>query len=128
MKKNPVISATVVLVVSSAFATIATLASAQSTERAKPKDVVPVEDAPVASKELIPPKEKATLEAKVTTVKKGADKVDEYRMNGKLFKMRITPAKGPSYFLVDPKGDGNFIRADGPEQKIATPTWVLLEW
>ncbi len=131
MKKNPLISATVALVVSSAFATIATLAtgaSAQSTERAKPKDAVPVEDAPVASKELIPPKEKATLESKVTTVKKGADTVDEYRMNGKLFKMRITPAKGPSYFLVDPKGDGNFIRADGPEQKIATPTWVLLEW
>ncbi len=125
MKKNPLISATMALVVSSAFATVAL---AQSTERAKPKDVVPVEDAPVASKELIPPKEKAKLESKVTTVKKGADTVDEYRLNGKLFKMRITPAKGPAYYLIDPKGDGNFIRADGPEQKIATPTWVLLEW
>ena len=128
MKKNPVISATMAMVVPLVFAAFTSVAQAQSTERAKPKDVQPVEDVPVASTELIPPKEKTKLESKVTTVKKGADTVDEYRLNGKLFKMRITPAKGPSYYLVDPKGDGNFIRADGPEHKIATPTWVLLEF
>ena len=102
-------------------------ATSPPTERAKPNNLQPIDDVPVASKELIPPSEKPKLETK-KTVKKGADTVDEYRINGKLFKMRVTPAKGPAYTLIDPKGDGNFIRSDGPEQKIATPTWVLLEW
>jgi Protein of unknown function (DUF2782) len=117
-----------VLLALSAFVMPAIPAMAQSTERVKPKDVQAVDDAPTASKELIPKQEKPKLETKVTTVKKGTDTVEEYRINGKLFKMRITPAKGPAYYLVDPKGDGVFIHSDGPEQKIATPTWVLLEW
>ena len=69
-----------------------------------------------------------SLEGKVTIVKKGSDTVEEYRLNGKLYKMRVVPAKGPAYFLVDPKGDGNFSRVEGPAPKIAVPTWVLIEW
>lgn len=99
-------------------------ALAQSTERAKPKDLKPLEEAPP------PPqvKEDPTLEPKVTIIKKGSDTVEEYRINGKLYKMRVVPANGPAYFLVDPKGDGNFSPVEGPAPKIAVPTWVLLEW
>ena len=103
---------------------VSSSAIAQSKERAKPKGTTPLEEAPP------PPqvKEDLSLETKVTIVKKGSDTVEEYRANGKLYKMRVVPAKGPAYFLVDPKGDGNFSRVDGPAAKIAVPTWVLIEW
>ena len=104
--------------------TLATAAFAQTKEHPKPKDLQVIEEVPPPPKVQYAP----TPEAKVTTTQKGADTVEEYRINGKLYKMRITPAKGPAYFLVDPKGDGNFIRADGPDSKIATPTWVIKEW
>ena len=99
-------------------------AMAQSKERVKPKGTTPLEEAPP------PPlvKEDLSLQGKVTIVKKGDDTIEEYRLNGKLYKMRVVPAKGPAYFLVDPKGDGNFSRVDGPTSKIAVPTWVLIEW
>ena len=99
-------------------------AFAQSKEHPKPKDLQSVEAPPP------PPKvtEDLSMEGKVTIVKRGTDTVEEYRLNGKLYKMRVVPANGPAYFLVDPKGDGNFARVDGPAPTIAVPTWVLLEW
>ena len=104
--------------------TVPLSALAQSKERVKPPGTAPLEEAPP------PPlvKEDLSLEGKVTIVKKGSDTVEEYRLNGKLYKMRVVPAKGPAYFLVDPKGDGNFSRVEGPAPKIAVPTWVLIEW
>ncbi|HEX9391358.1 MAG TPA: DUF2782 domain-containing protein [Usitatibacteraceae bacterium] len=100
-------------------------AFAQSKEHPKPKDLQAVEAPPP------PPKvtdDDLSVEGKVTIVKKGTDTVEEYRLNGKLYKMRVVPAGGAAYFLVDPKGDGNFSRVDGPAPKIAVPTWVLIEW
>ncbi len=107
------------------FAGLSPTAFAQSKEHVKPKDLQPVEAPPP------PPKvntQDLTAEDKVTIVKKGNETVEEYRRNGKLYKMRVVPASGPAYFLVDPKGDGNFTRVEGPAPKIAVPTWVLIEW
>ncbi len=98
---------------------------AQSKEHVKPKDLQAV-DAPPPPPKVSP--QDLTSEDKVTIVKKGTETVEEYRRNGKLYKMRVVPASGPAYFLVDPKGDGNFSRVDGPAPKIAVPTWVLIEW
>lgn len=108
-------------------------APAPSKEHPKPKDLQPVDDAPALISAPPPPQIKdnrddPTLEAKVTTVKKGTDTVEEYRVNGKLYKMRVVPASGPAYILVDAKGDGSFARVDGPDLKMAVPTWVLFEW
>ena len=103
---------------------LATSAIAQSKEHPKPKDLQVVDDVPA------PPqvKDDPNLEAKVTTTQKGTDTIEEYRINGKLYKMRVVPANGPAYFLVDTKGDGSFARVDGPDLKMAVPTWVLFEW
>jgi hypothetical protein len=65
---------------------------------------------------------------KVTVFKKDGVTFEEYRLRGKHTKTRVTPASGPSYMLVDLKGDGNFVRADGPEAKGATAMWTILEW
>ena len=100
-------------------------ALAQSQARPKPKDVQPVEELPS------PPEVKdtdASRDVKVTTRQSGTDTIEEYRIGGRLYKQRIQPASGPAYYLVDEKGEGKFTRVDGPDLKIAVPTWVLLTW
>ncbi|WP_192037136.1 DUF2782 domain-containing protein [Halomonas sp. YLGW01] len=52
--------------------------------------------------------------------------IEEYRVNGQLYAIKITPKVGPSYYLVDEDGDGNFARQSGDQ--IAIPRWVLIEW
>ena len=87
--------------------------------------------APLAAPALPPSpttKEAETDEPKVVVVKKDGETLEEYRVRGKLVKTRVTPASGPAYFLVDLKGDGNFVRSDGPEQKGAVSMWTIFEW
>ena len=49
--------------------------------------------------------------------------IREYRVNGELYAIEIRPSTGPSYYLVDRDGDGNFERQEG--DRIAVPEWVL---
>jgi hypothetical protein len=32
------------------------------------------------------------------------------------------------YYLVDYFGDGQFLRADGPEARVRVPMWVIRSW
>ncbi len=66
--------------------------------------------------------------ADIRVVKKGDVTMTEYRMNGHLYQIKVTPAVGPSYFLIDPNGKGNFVRQSGPSENIAIPSWVLFSW
>ena len=105
--------------------TLTLSALAQSQARPKPKDVQPVEDVPA------PPEVKdadPSKDVKVTTRQSGTDTIEEYRIGGRLYKQRIQPASGPAYYLVDEKGEGKCTRMDGPDLKIAVPTWVLFTW
>ncbi|MGC3875324.1 DUF2782 domain-containing protein [Halomonas sp. GXIMD04776] len=61
------------------------------------------------------------------TVRQEEDRtIREYRVNGQLYAIEIEPAVGPSYFLVDDDGDGDFRRSDN--ERIAIPSWVLFSW
>jgi hypothetical protein len=47
-------------------------------------------------------------------------------MNGKLYMIKVTPPHGTPYYLVDPKGDGGFVRQDlGGERSLSVPMWVI---
>ncbi len=66
-------------------------------------------------------------EPDVTIVQKGDKTVEEYRVNGFLYAIKVTPKRGKPYFLVRADGsDGNFIRADKPEMRI--PSWEIFSW
>jgi hypothetical protein len=68
----------------------------------------------------------ASLEPQVTIRKRGEDRVEEYRLNGKLYMIKVTPPHGTPYYLVDPKGDGGFVRQEGPTGKaLSVPMWVI---
>ncbi|HAS61850.1 MAG TPA: DUF2782 domain-containing protein [Vibrio sp.] len=66
-------------------------------------------------------------EPDVTIVQKGDRTVEEYRVNGFLYAVKVIPKVGKPYFLVRADGsDGNFIRADKPELRI--PSWEIFSW
>lgn len=63
------------------------------------------------------------------TVREEEDRtIREYRANGQLYAIEVQPAVGPSYYLVDDDGDGDFQRSDNHDERIAVPSWVLISW
>lgn len=62
------------------------------------------------------------------TIRQDGDKtIQEYRQNGFLYAIKITPKHGKPYFLVRADGtDDNFIRSDQPDMLI--PAWRIFEW
>ncbi len=96
---------------------VAQNAPAQSKSAAQP---IPEPPPPPPGFELDP-----ALEPQVTIRKRGEDTVEEYRIAGKLYMMKVTPPGGRPYYLVDEIGNGTFARSDGPGQSIRPPMWVI---
>jgi hypothetical protein len=66
-------------------------------------------------------------EPDVTIRTEGDNTIKEYRQNGFLYAIQVTPKVGKPYFLVRADGsDGNFIRSDQPDMLI--PSWKIFEW
>jgi len=70
----------------------------------------------------------ATLEPQVTIKKTEKGKVEEYRINGRLYMVKVTPEGAPPYYLVDNKGDGSLIPTDGPTPNTRPPMWVIFQF
>ena len=68
------------------------------------------------------------LEPQVTIMKRGADTVEEYRIGGKLYMVKVTPPGGKPYFLIDHKGDGSFTRQDYYDTTVRPPMWVIWQF
>lgn len=66
------------------------------------------------------------IEADVTIIRKKDRTIEEYRINGDLHMVRITPTKGKAYYLLYPKNGGSPVRRDLDD--IQTPYWKLFEW
>ncbi len=55
--------------------------------------------------------------------------VEEKRVNGQLYAIRVTPKKGLPYYLVDSDGDGNLeTRRNDTDSDLLIPAWVIKEW
>jgi hypothetical protein len=104
---------------------LAAAAYAQSAPRPRPPGTKPLEEAPPppAVVETDP-----SLEPQITIRKDGDNTVSEYRIKGKLYMMKVTPAHGRPYVLIDHKGDGQFARQDNLDSGLRVPQWVLLEF
>jgi hypothetical protein len=101
-------------------------AEAQSQARPLPPGSRPLDEPPP-----IPAAEQdvAGLQPQVTTRREEDKEIAEYRMNGKLYMVRVTPKNGKPYTLTDPKGDGTFIRHDNTlSPNLVVPQWVLVEF
>ena len=67
------------------------------------------------------------LEAEVTIVHRGKQVHEEYRIHGRLYMVKVYPAKGPPYYLIDYEGQGRYRRSD-LEPTIAIPNWVIRQF
>ncbi|OGA53599.1 MAG: hypothetical protein A3G24_15775 [Betaproteobacteria bacterium RIFCSPLOWO2_12_FULL_62_13] len=65
------------------------------------------------------------LEPQVTILKRGTDTVEEFRIGGRLYMIKVTPARGAPYYMIDEKGDGRFSRQYGLDSGVRPPMWVI---
>jgi len=82
-----------------------------------PKNYTPPETDPT-TEELQP-------EVRITT--KGDEIHQEYRINGRLYMVKVMPALGPPYYLIDQEGNGNFVQS-GIQPDVNPPMWVIKEF
>ena len=78
-----------------------------------------------------PSEEQQNIEPEVNIIQRDDKTIEEYRVNGRLYKIKVTPKHAPPYYLVDKDGDGAFesqLPGDGPEPDIMIPQWVLFRW
>ena len=94
-------------------------------QQAKPPELQPLPAPPPPPPGYEPD---PALEPQVTILKRGTDTVEEYRINGKLYMIKITPAGGRPYYLVDNTGAGNFVRYDNFDSGLRPPMWVIFEF
>jgi hypothetical protein len=89
-----------------------------------PKDLQPLEEIPppAMSKEG-----EGVDEPEVTIVKKNGDTIEEYRINGQLYMMKVTPKSGVPYYLHKEDQDGGWIN-DGPNKPLVIPKWTIFRF
>jgi hypothetical protein len=66
-------------------------------------------------------------EPEVTIRKEGKKTVEEYRLNGELYMMKITPDHGVSYYLYKEDQQSDWVNV-GPNPPLAVPKWTLFRF
>ncbi len=108
-------------------ALLAAAAAGASAQDAAPAPAA-ADEAPIAPKLQHPDAAAADAAPTVRIVEgENGDRIEEYRVNGRLTMVKITPTRGPAYWLHDSDGDG---RLDGSDrsQPVAPVYWTLYEW
>lgn len=68
------------------------------------------------------------LEPQVTITRHGKAAVEEYRVNGRLYMIKITPSKGLPYYLVDSDGDGSLETRRNSLDDPEVVKWRIFSW
>jgi len=111
----------------SAAAVIALQATAQAQGQKSPSPSPPQV---VPEKPLGPPPQPAETPAEPAVripIQEG-DKVEEYREGGRIVMLRVTPRKGPVYYLLDTSGRGDWVRRDTLDPGLHVPMWTIFTW
>ena len=85
----------------------------------------------VVEEEPLPPKVQGEqLEPTVTIREEEDRRIEEYRMNGRIYMIKVTPEKGVPYYYIDTDGDGQ-LELDMDQQALnpVQPVhWKIKEW
>jgi hypothetical protein len=101
---------------------------AQQEDLAKPPPIPPVsEEGDVP----IPPKvQDEQIEPTVTIREEDDRRIEEYRRNGQVYMVKVTPRGGKPFYYIDTDGDGT-LELD-PKQRALNPVqpvyWKVKEW
>ncbi|HFD80364.1 MAG TPA: DUF2782 domain-containing protein [Gammaproteobacteria bacterium] len=86
---------------------------------------------------IVPPQPRTSepqqeqIEPEVVIRQREDKTIEEYRINGQLYMIKVTPRKGPPYYLIDNDGNGTLesMRTGADlEPDIMIPHWVLFRW
>lgn len=104
------------------FASLLAACALSAHAQQRPPDLLPLPEPPPPPGMVDSP-----LEPQVTIRAQGEDKVEEYRVNGRLYMIKVTPPHGTPYYLIDRQGNGSFVREETGvvERGIAVPMWVI---
>lgn len=53
------------------------------------------------------------------------DRIEELREGGRVVMLKVTPPNGPTYYLVDTTGNGNWMRRDALDDGVRVPMWPI---
>lgn len=77
-------------------------------------------DAPAGGDEFQP---------EVTIIRREEGVIEEYRLNGQLYMVRIIPRLGVPYYLIDSDGNGSLeTRSSDLHPDLLIPSWVIFSW
>jgi len=69
------------------------------------------------------------LEPEVRIIEQGQGRVEEYRRGGVLYMIKVVPARGFPYYLVDSDGDGQLdTRRNDLDPDVVIPRWTLFRF
>ena len=69
------------------------------------------------------------IEPEVRIINQQGNTVEEFRTQGRLYMVKITPSKGYPYYLVDSDGDGKLeTRRNDLDPDIVVPRWTIFSW
>ena len=54
--------------------------------------------------------------------------VEEYSVGGVVYMVKVTPAVGPAYYLIDTTGDGNFDSRHEHLEPVRPAHWKIIQW
>jgi hypothetical protein len=92
-----------------------------------PPDMLAVSGTPVVSAVPSTTRQDASAvdEPAITITKQAEQTVEEYRMGGRLYMIKVTPKGGTPYYLVDDRGDGKFARQESLDSGFRPPQWII---
>lgn len=103
--------------------------------------LLPTFAAPVTAQELPPPPdlpelqiespetEDPILEEPIVIIRKhGEDKIEEYRIDGRIHVIKVTPRIGFPYYLYDDTGDASYSNDGVLDDGVRPPMWLIFEF
>jgi hypothetical protein len=69
-----------------------------------------------------------TNEPEVTIIKDGESTTEEYRINGQLYMVKVTPDGAPPYYLYKETEGSGWLRVEGISEPLIVPQWVVFEF
>jgi len=91
-----------------------------ATRRTPPADLQPLEEIPPPTIST----EENPDEPQITIIKKKGETIEEYRINGQLYMMKVTPEHGVPYYLQKEDQDGGWVNI-GPNPPLIIPKWTI---
>lgn len=85
-------------------------------------------EVPPPPTEVLEEEGKHLPEPEVTIIKRKDATIEEFRVNGQLRYAKITPSKGPAYYMVDTDGDGLLDSRHNDLRNPPIQQWILFEW